>query len=248
MTFSFQLSQILRLTTLVVAMAGVSSVTGATEESFDRTIEKKVGYRFLLDLPEGYDSQQEPWPLLIFLHGAGERGDQLDKVKVHGPPKEVAAGRKLPFIIASPQCPAGEVWDADAVVALVDHLSENWKVDKDRVYLTGLSLGGYGTWETGIAYPERFAALVPICGGAGVRFIVADRLKNMPVWCFHGAKDSTVPLSLSEQMMARLKGSSADVRFTVYPEAGHDSWTESYANDELYEWLLAQKRKPADSC
>lgn len=226
-------------------LASVPPALRSGEETFTAVVEKKVGYRFLLDLPEGYETG-ESWPLMVFLHGSGERGDDLQKVAVHGPPKEIRAGRKIPMIVASPQCPANEVWDADAVVALVDHLCATHKVDKSRIYLTGLSMGGFGTWETGIAHPEKFAALVPICGGGGIRYLAVDRIRNTPVWCFHGGKDPVVDVGQSVKMVDRLKGLGGRVEFTVYPEAGHDSWTESYANDGLYRWLLEQQLPAAD--
>lgn len=181
---------------------------------------------------------------MLFLHGAGERGDDLDKVKVHGPPKLVAQGKSLPFIIASPQCPSGRSWSDPAamqtLIALLDDLVEKYQVDESRVYLTGLSMGGYGTWALGASCPERFAALVPICGGGQPR--MARRLRDMPIWVFHGAKDGTVPLSQSEEMVEALKAAGGNVEFTVYPEAQHDSWTATYDNPKLYEWLLSHRK------
>jgi len=203
-----------------------------------------VGIDYLLYLPEGYGDGSQKWPLMLFLHGAGERGSDLDKVKVHGPPKLVAQGKTLPFIIASPQCPNGRSWSDPAqvqvLIALLDDLVEKYQVDESRVYLTGLSMGGYGTWALGASCPERFAALVPICGGGQPR--MARRLRDMPIWVFHGAKDGTVPLSQSEEMVEALKAAGGNVEFTVYPEARHDSWTATYDNPKLYEWLLSHRK------
>ena len=143
------------------------------------------------------------------------------------------------FIVVSPQCPAGQSWDDDTVLALLDEVAARYRTDPRRVYLTGLSLGGYGTWSAGLKYPERFAAIVPICGGgqaADARRSAREKktaFLNLGVWAFHGAKDPAVPLAESEWMIAALKqAGSTDVTFTVYPEAGHDSWTESYANPD----------------
>jgi predicted peptidase len=117
---------------------------------------------------------------------------------------------------------------------------DKYKVDKQRVYLTGVSLGGYGTWSMARRFPDYFAAIVPICGGGSRSRL--ERLKNMPIWVFHGAKDETVSIKESERMVDALKALDGNVRFTVYPETGHDAWTETYNNPKLYEWLLEQKR------
>jgi predicted peptidase len=205
----------------------------------DRTAHVKLNY--LLYLPKDYE-QQESWPLLLFLHGAGERGDDIDLVKKHGPPKLIAAGKDFPFIVVSPQCPRGRWWETFELAALLDEIEENYKVDKDRVYVTGLSMGGFGTWALAAYQPERFAAMAPICGGGDpirARFAAA-----VPAWVFHGAKDPVVPLERSETMVEALKKArgSVEVKFTIYPEAGHDAWTETYDNPEFYQWLLEHKR------
>ncbi len=218
--------------------------------TFDKTITKTLRARYLLFLPNGHDSKSEKrWPLLLFLHGAGERGDDLTQVTVHGPPKIVKDKPDFPFILVSPQCPEGEVWSAEVLLSLLDEVIATQAVDTHRIYLTGLSMGGYGTWSLGIQYPERFAAIAPICGGGEpVRIILAgpkqaQALKSLAVWAFHGAKDPVVPLSESERMMAALrKANCKDVQLTVYPEAEHDSWTETYNNPELYQWFLKHSR------
>ena len=206
-------------------------------------LEVQIRYEtdYLLYLPKDYD-KQEKWPLMLFLHGAGERGTELDKVKVHGPPKLIAAGKEFPFIVVSPQCPPEQWWNIDVLLALLDDIEKNYKVDKERIYVTGLSMGGFGTWSLAARAPERFAALAPICGGGEPYW--AERFSHVPIWVFHGAKDEAVPLVRSEQMVAALKKENAEPRFTVYPEAKHDSWTETYDNPELYEWLLKQTRVP----
>ena len=209
------------------------------EKEFEKEITVKVKLKYLLYLPEGYDaSSDKKWPLILFLHGAGESGDDLSRVKKHGPAK-VVANKELPFIIVSPQSP-GRGWNPDTLDALLADVIAANKVDSDRVYLTGLSMGGYGTWALAAAHPERFAAIAPICGGGDPRS--ANRLKDLPIWVFHGAKDPTVPIAQSETMVKALKEAGADPKFTVYPEAGHDSWTVTYDNPEFYEWLLKHKR------
>jgi predicted peptidase len=208
-------------------------------QKLERTI--KVAMNYLLYLPKDY-AQQDSWPLLLFLHGAGERGDDLERVKVHGPPKLIAAGKELPFIVVSPQCPSNQWWQPHELTALLDEIVEKYAVDRDRIYVTGLSMGGFGTWSLAGFSPDRFAALVPICGGGDPNLV--RRFARLPVWVFHGAKDSVVPLAASEKMVEALKRANGNVKFTVYPDAEHDSWTAAYEDPELYTWLLEQKRTP----
>lgn len=209
-------------------------------QKLDRTI--KVTLDYLLYLPKDY-TQKDAWPLLLFLHGSGERGENLDLVKLHGPPKLIAAGKEFPFIVVSPQCPPrSRGWQAHELSALLEEIEEKYKVDKERIYVTGLSMGGFGTWSLAAFSPDRFAALVPVCGGGDPNTV--RRISHVAVWVFHGAKDPAVPLERSEKMVEALKKAGGNVKFTVYPEAGHDSWTEAYNDPELYKWLLQQKRVP----
>ncbi|MEH1864170.1 MAG: prolyl oligopeptidase family serine peptidase [Nostoc sp.] len=179
----------------------------------------------------------------LVLHGSGERGSYLNHVKKHGVAKVVEQQLDFPFIVISPQCPRGEYWNIERLSTLLDEVIASYPVDPDRVYLTGLSMGGYGTWHLAAAQPERFAAIAPICGGGNP--VQAHKIKSLPVWAFHGAKDNVVPLSESEIMVSALKACDGNVKFTVYPEADHDSWTQTYNNPELYEWFLQHRRQPA---
>jgi len=201
----------------------------------------RVSLDYLLYLPRDYE-QKGSWPLVLFLHGAGERGCDLELVKRHGPPMLIEKGKEFPFIVVSPQCPKDRWWHPIELTALLDDVVSKYKVDKDRIYVTGLSMGGFGTWMLAAYTPDRFAAIVPICGGGEVAW--TKRMAHLPVWVFHGAKDEGVPLSRSRDMVDALKKNRGDVKFTVYPEAGHDSWTATYNNPEVYEWLLKQKRQP----
>jgi predicted peptidase len=217
---------------------------------FEQKLTRPVAYDYLISLPPTYgEDKHEKWPLLLFLHGMGERGTNVWKVAVHGPPKLIQQERQLPFITVSPQCPSGQFWDPHAVVALVDEISRKYAVDPSRIYITGLSMGGYGTWDVITLYPEKFAAAVPICGGGNLVAVAAQEgqksaaYKQLPVWVFHGAKDRVVPLSESEQMVDMLKRRNGNVKLTVYPEAEHDSWTQTYNNPDLYDWLLKQQRR-----
>lgn len=210
--------------------------------TFEREIRKVVSGRYLLYLPEEYANDTRKWPLLLFLHGRGESGNDLEKVKVHGPPKLIAEGKSFPFIVVSPQSPEGEWWSTDMLSGLLDEMVRKYRVDEDRIYVTGLSMGGFGTWALAQRYPHRFAAIAPICGGGNPAEACA--IRHLPVWVFHGAKDPVVPLEYSENMVNALERCGGKVKFTVYPEAGHDSWTETYLQPELYEWLLQQRRSP----
>jgi predicted peptidase len=220
-----------------LATLSASAMAGQKEEHFEKEITVKL--RYLLFLPEGYADDDKKWPLMLFLHGSGESGDDLEKVKKHGPPKIVEGKTDFPFIVVSPQS-RRRGWNPDALKVLLDEIVDRYPVDRDRVYLTGLSMGGYGTWSLAAAYPGYFAAIAPICGGGDPND--ADKLNDLPIWVFHGAKDEAVPLRRSEEMVDALKEAGADVKFTVYPEAGHDSWTETYNNPELYQWFLSHNR------
>jgi len=206
--------------------------------------------KYLLYLPADYDAKSgKRWPLMLFLHGAGERGTNVQRVAIHGPLSLVQQGTNFPFLIIAPLCPADERWQNDPLSLLLDRVTKNFAVDESRVYLTGLSMGGYGTWSLGVAQPGRFAAMAPICGGGSkIDVLLSNRaqaqaLKSLPVWAFHGAKDPVVPLDESERMVEALKRLGVkNVKLTVYPNADHNSWTETYNNPEFYEWLLKQKR------
>ncbi|MEH2137306.1 prolyl oligopeptidase family serine peptidase [Nostoc sp.] len=213
-----------------------------------RHVTSTDSYNYLLFLPDGLHPdgdrnqiQQPLLPTILFLHGAGQRGSDLDDVKKHGIAKVVEQQPDFPFIVISPQCPRREYWNIERLSNLLDEVIASCAVDPDRVYLTGLSMGGYGTWHLAAAQPERFAAIAPICGGGNPQ--AAGKLKNLPVWAFHGAKDNVVPLSESEIMVSALKVHDGNVKFTVYPEANHDSWTQTYNNPELYEWFLQHWRQ-----
>jgi predicted peptidase len=212
---------------------------GPTAEVFERPATGTLRLPYLLSLPDGYDADPEKrWPLVVFLHGAGERGDELANVAKHGPPKHAAAGEKFPFILVSPQCPADEWWTEQPVLELIDSLEEKYRVDPSRIHLTGLSMGGYGTWHFATLAPGRFASVAPICGG-GIPYKMR-LIPHLPVWAFHGAKDGVVALDESARLVEALKkAGNTKVEFTVYPEAGHDSWTETYANPRFYERLLS---------
>jgi predicted peptidase len=216
-------------------------------QSFEALVSRQVKLNYLLHLPPGYgQGANKEWSLILFLHGLGERGDDishLDRLKKHGLPKILDTQTDFPFIVVSPQCPGQSWWplELDGLNALLDNILEQYAVDRTRLYLTGLSMGGFGTWSLATAYPKRFAAIAPICGG-GVPPLT-EALKDVPVWAFHGALDDVVPLAASESMVMALRACGGDVRFTVYPDLQHDSWTVTYDNPELYRWFLEHQLK-----
>lgn len=232
------------ITSLPFGLAADKAEPGQHPETFEKTITVKLDY--LLYLPRDYDKDQDKkWPLIVFLHGSGESGSDVEMVKKHGPPKLLAGDTDLPvknFVVVSPQCPAAKRgWNVDHLNMLLDDVLAKYRIDQDRVYLTGLSMGGFGTWSWAERDADRFAAIAPMCGGGDPAR--ARRLKSMPIWVFHGEQDPVVPIRSSEMMVEAVqKAGNNDVKFTRYPDAGHDCWTRSYDNAELYEWFLQHKR------
>ncbi len=209
--------------------------------TFTVRLKMNVRTRYLLYLPEGYSEKPGRWPLVLFLHGAGERGSDIHAVKRHGPPKLVEQGKRFPFLLVSPLCPNEEAWSVPVLRALIDEIQSDYKVDPARLCLTGLSMGGNGVWRLAMTIPERVAALAPVCGWGDPD--KACLLKEIPTWVFHGKKDKVVPIERSEEMVNALRSCGGTVRFTAYPDAGHDSWTETYNNPALFRWLLDQRVK-----
>lgn len=207
--------------------------------TFEKQITITVRYQYLLSLPADYD-KQEKWPLVLFLHGSGECGDNVEVVKKNGPPK-YAEEKPYPFILLSPQAPE-ERWDIPSLKVLLDDVIANNKVDPDRVYVTGLSLGGGATWHLTAAYPDLFAAAAPVCGW-NPKASTAPKIKDIPYWVFHGDADKAVPLKHSQRMVDALKPLGTEIKFTVYPGVGHDCWNQAYAEPELWTWLLSHSRK-----
>jgi predicted peptidase len=210
-------------------------------------IQKHVELRYFEYLPVAYDDDPtRQWPLVVFLHGMGERGSDLELVNKYGLGGLAAAGREFPFVLIAPQCPLGTFWDLmdDELEALLHHVIDTYRVDVSRLYLTGISMGGFGTWGFATRHPRAFAAIAPICGGGDFRrdFPEAVRaISHLPVWAFHGADDEVVSPEMSSSLIDELKDAGAtDVKLTVYEGVGHDSWERAYATEELFEWLLGR--------
>lgn len=209
-----------------------------------RTVEGKVDFAldYLLHLPRGYDDE-DAWPLVLFLHGSGERGRDLWQVTQHGLPKMALRNGGLPYVMVAPQCPPDTwwTWHTHSLMALLDDVIASHHVDHRRVCLTGISMGGIGTWELGAQFPDRFAALAPICG-RGTPWL-ASRLSDVPIWAFHNDGDPSVPVEHSEQMVHAVNTAGGTAKLTIYEGSGHDAWTRAYAEPEFHDWLLTQQSR-----
>lgn len=228
-----------------IAMQGQGPALPADGARYTQKVTTTVSLGYLVSLPEGYEADKsKKWPVVFFLHGAGERGADLEKNRVHGPFKEIAKGRKIPAVVIAPQCPEGDWWSSERMVAVLEGLvakvEKDYRIDKDREYLTGLSMGGYGTWTLGEKHPKKFAALAPICGNGDVSRVGV--LKDVPLWTVHGDKDPAVPVQGTRDLVAALRAAGGNPRYDEIKDAGHDVWTAVYASDEFWDWLLAQRR------
>ena len=200
--------------------------------------------RYLQYLPPDYESSAEDFPLVIFLHGSGERGEDPELLKLHGLPRYAEEGRDYPFILISPQLPEGQNWCGriESLNGLLAHLLAALRVDESRIYLTGLSNGGTGTWLwASSAESNPFAAILPVCG-AGVRWLSRELLTT-PVWAFHGDADNIIEHEESARMVERINELGGNARITIYPGAGHACWEITYTDDEVMEWMLRQRKE-----
>jgi predicted peptidase len=254
------------------AAAGVSAepatIAAPQALTVTRTVVWPAGYDYLLSLPRGYaDEPARRWPVLVFLHGSGECGTDVKRVAVNGPPKLLSPGATLTdreraaaaflhehFIVVSPQCRSeGIGWEDERVLGVMDDVAARFRVDGGRVYLTGISMGGYGVWNLIWQHADRFAAAVPISAGGsyldalnaldGTAPHMAE-LRSLAVWAFHGARDDIVPVAEDSRLTEALTKAGGDARVTVDPERGHDVWTTVYADAEVYAWLLRHGRRP----
>ncbi len=180
-------------------------------------------------------------PLLIYLHGAGSRGMELRDMGRVGPIGELDKGRQIPAVVVAPQCYADSWFDIfPALSEFIETMIETENIDKQRVYLCGVSMGGYASWQMAMSHPEWFAALVPVCGGG--MYWNAGRLRELPIWAFHGALDETVLPEESVKMVKAVNKNGGNARITVYPHADHNAWDPAFAEDSMWKWMFEQKR------
>jgi predicted esterase len=232
------------------ARARPSAVTVAIrDEDWWYEQERSTGsltpYPYLAEVPRGAAADpQRRWPTIVFLHGAGERGDDLRALRgkggAVGPLAAARARSDFPFIVVAPQCPVGVAWSRRRLEDLMAEVRAKLPVDPDRIYLTGLSLGGFGTYMFAAAHPDWFAAAAPVCAWGDPE--TAATLRDLPVWAFHGAEDGAVNPELGRTMTRAIAAARGRVRFTLYPSTEHDSWIAAYSGDALYEWFLRQRR------
>jgi predicted peptidase len=227
---------------LVYASGGESAKTGFLSKVYKGA--DGVESRYVVFVPHDYKGDKA-YPCILFLHGAGSKGTDGNKQVKGGLAAAVRKKEKtFPFIVVFPQAEKG--WqakgaDAKRALAILDELAQTYKVDQKRLYLTGLSMGGSGTWSLAAGYPERWAAMVPICGGGDPN--TAEKIKHIPCWCFHGDADPIVKVERSREMIKTLKDAGGMPRYDEYPGVGHNAWDRAYATAELYEWLLKQSTK-----
>jgi predicted peptidase len=219
--------------------AGPATAPLATQTAVQLDLQATL--RHWVDLPAGYaDAPERHWPLIVFLHGAGERGERLGAVRVHGLPKLLDGGQAVPAIVVSPQCEADFDWDPHLLHGLLQALKTQWRIDERRVTATGLSMGGAGCWDWAMQYPGDLAGIAPVCGFG--RWLRIARMHTVPVRAYHGLDDDVVPADASRRLVTALRGAGGQAELTLYPGVGHDAWTPAYADPGLLPWLLARQR------
>lgn len=210
--------------------------TKQTAQQFEKT-------NYLLYLPEGYGKEEKSWPLIIYLHGKSLRGNDLEMLKSYGLAALLEKDLAVPFVVVSPQCPDDRFWmsEDEALIRLVDYVTSTYAIDSQRIYVTGHSMGGRGTWLLAYKHPEKFAAIVPM-SDAPLDDVWARQVAKVPAWVFHGTKDDLEPFERTEQFVGVLKKLGGEVKFTPLP--GRDHFIlDTYENREIYDWLLQHKRK-----
>ena len=210
-------------------------VSGPTEET--------GSYEYFVLLPVGYEPVgEEGLPLILFLHGSGGGSDSRDLVSSYGVPKRASDQRDFPFIVVAPQTDQTLNWSVDRLNNLLDEIESLYRIDEDRIYVTGLSMGGNGTWLLAMSYPNRFAAIAPVAG-SGITSL-ACKIQHIPAWIFHNDGDPVIPSAEGQKMYDALQDcGSGNVELTIYQSDSHDAWTRTYSNQELYEWFLSHKRE-----
>jgi len=213
---------------------------------YETTVNIPVKFNYSLYIPDEYNNTDSLFSIVLYLHGVGERGTDLNKLELNGIPELISKGKDFPFLTLAPQCPEFGWWSrpeyVEALANLTKEIIRKYRIDERRVYMSGLSMGGYGTLALAKAYPQLFSAIIPICGGMDNHEDI-ERLGNMPIWLFHGDMDKVHPLEYSTVIYDLLKPINKDIKLTVYEGVGHNSWDKTYANDKIYQWLISHKKE-----
>jgi predicted peptidase len=230
---------------VLVGCAANPGVAGEQRPAKVAATQPTLTYDYLLYLPADFNADKTAkWPLVVFLHGAGERGSDVNKVAANGPPKQAAQGRDFPFVLVSPQCPENQWWDVDTLQVMLDKIlkEQGDRIDRDRIYVTGLSMGGGGSWEWISRDPNPFAAAVIVCGAASR---VPMRIKDpIPVWAIHGTNDDIVPPWITTLLVDQWQQAGGETRVSMYEGVNHGSWDRAYDEPDLWTWLLSHKKQP----
>jgi predicted peptidase len=224
----------------LTAFFGVSCFSQSISGTFKTTVQNTITYNYLLHKPETKTQK----PLIIFLHGSGERGSDIEKIKVHGPFKYLKNNTLEAFVLA-PQCPENTYWESESLYQLIQKIcKENTNIDTNRIYLTGLSMGAWGAWNLVFAHPEMFAAFVPIAGFVDrVPMVENCKIKHIPTYIFHGLLDDVVTVNYAIEIYKKLKPCSLNIELTIFDDANHDSWSRVYDDSKIYEWMFQQIKK-----
>lgn len=210
-----------------------------TKAEFNKEIKKVQKISYVLDYPQNAKGKV---PLIVFLHGSGERGTDLEMVKAHSPftYKNLI---KEPVAILAPQCPENVWWDTEAVYYLIKDIQQKYKIDESRIVLTGLSMGGWGTLKLAMEHPEMFSAVAPVCAPVDrLMKVRAEKYKSLPMKIFHGGNDDVVSPANSIEIYQEIKKYNKNVEFTIFPDDNHNSWDSTYSDPKLYEWMLSQRK------
>jgi predicted peptidase len=228
---------------IAASLVAAGCVSPRPPGHFSRQVERmsQGGLRYLLYTPVEYGEGTGRWPLILFLHGDGERGDDLRLLKQEGLPRFLEGRLRFPFLVVSPQLPRRSSWDSGRLLDFLDEVTSSLRVDEDRVYVTGLSSGALAAWELALKASGRIAAIVPIATPAVPRDLC--RMKEVAVWAFHGEQDARVPARRSRKAVDTLRACGGEARLTIYPAEGHDAWTRAYSEQALYDWLAAHRRR-----
>ncbi|WP_425447232.1 alpha/beta fold hydrolase [Dethiothermospora halolimnae] len=204
---------------------------------------KEHKMKYLVNLPNDCeDKDNKKWPLMLFLHGAGERGDNLDDIKKYGVHRYLER-KDIPFVVVSPQCPKDTFWDIHIkdLISIIKEVKTKYSIDDKKIYLVGISMGGHCAWNFAMQYPKLFAAVMPIAGGPMLSNY-AERIKDIPIWTIHGKKDKVVSVEKSREIVFELQQLNGNIKYTEDSNSGHEICTTIFEKEEIYEWLLNQSK------